>query len=198
MRALILLMACGFMAGCLSAAREREAHCLGAMMADTWQAEHELESAERDWRSAQQEGADHTLAYRHSPQLSAVIADWYSSSAPAMPASLRSPSAGDRLTETDQDQARYERVVAAHARYRTSKEWYGRVARRVQTRMEEDNMLYPVLGTLATSTAIVFYPLVRWNVRSVLWEGADPDADDDPVQVFCTARLRQDVSATRP
>jgi hypothetical protein len=42
-------------------------------------------------------------------------------------------------------------------------------------------MLYPVLGMLATSTAIVLYPLVRWNVRSVLWDGADPDADDDPV-----------------
>ncbi len=198
MRALILFIACGFMAGCLSAPREREAHCLGAMMADTWQAEHELESAEQEWRSALQGRADHTLASRHSPHLSAVIADWYSSSVPAVPAALRSNGAGDRVKGTEEDQALYERVVAAQARYRASKEWYGRVARRVQTRMEEDNMLYPVLGTLATSTAIVLYPLVRWNVRSVLWEGADPDADDDPVQVFCTARLRQDVSGTRP
>jgi hypothetical protein len=59
----------------------------------------------------------------------------------------------------------------------------------VQTRIEEDEMLYPVLGMLATSTAIVFYPVVRWNVRSVLWDGADPDADDDPVQRFCAGRL---------
>ena len=198
MRALSVLIACGCMAGCLSAPREREAHCLGMTMADTWQAQRELESAQRDWRSAQQVRTDPALASQPSLQLSAVIADWYSSSASVLPASVRSLGAADRVTGIGEDRARYERVVAAQERYRVSKEWYGRVARRVQTRIEEDDMLYPVLGMLATSTAIVFYPLVRWNVRSVLWEGADPDADDDPVQVFCTARLRQAIPATSP
>jgi hypothetical protein len=59
-------------------------------------------------------------------------------------------------------------------------------------------MLYPVLGMLATSPGIVFYPLVRWNVRSVLWEGVDPDAEDDPVQIFCTARLEQEIHSLHP
>ena len=85
----------------------------------------------------------------------------------------------------------YQRMIAARARHGQASKWYGLVARRVQTRIEEDEMLYPVLGMLATSTAIVLYPLVRWNVRSVLWDGADPDADDDPVQRFCVARLEE-------
>jgi hypothetical protein len=35
----------------------------------------------------------------------------------------------------------------------------------------------------------VFYPIVRWNVRSVLWDEGDPDSLDDPVRRFCTGRL---------
>jgi hypothetical protein len=64
--------------------------------------------------------------------------------------------------------------------------------------MEEDEMLNPVLGALVTSTAIVFYPFIRWNVRSVLWDGVDPDAADDPVQVFCTTRLERESPSPHP
>jgi hypothetical protein len=91
----------------------------------------------------------------------------------------------------------YRRIVAAKLRHGEAMRWHGLVTRRVQTRIEEDEMLYPVLGMLATSTAIVLYPLVRWNVRSVLWDETDPDAADDPVQSFCAARLGEQESALR-
>jgi hypothetical protein len=91
--------------------------------------------------------------------------------------------------QKEEDATLYRRLVAARARHGEASKWHALVARRVQTRIEEDEMLYPVLSMLATSTAIVIYPLVRWNVRSVLWDGADPDAEDDPVQRFCAARL---------
>jgi hypothetical protein len=60
----------------------------------------------------------------------------------------------------------------------------------VQTRLEEDEMLYSTLGMLVSSPMmLVFYPIVRWNVRSVLWDEVDPDSLDDPVRRFCTGRL---------
>ena len=189
MWAIIVLLACGLMTGCVSAPREREAHCLAVAMADTWQAEQEVESAEREWRRAQQARAEIASARPHSLPLSTVLADWYASSASAIPAVLRTPDSYGLMHADAAERALYERVVTAHERSKEAKIWYGRVARRVHTRIEEDDMLYPVLGTLATSTAIVLYPLVRWNVRSVLWEGEDPDSDRDPVQVYCAGRL---------
>jgi hypothetical protein len=167
---LLILLAC-LLTSCLSAPREREAHCLAATMKDVWQTEHELVSAEQVWRGAQQARSERPPPGRGSSVLFVLVAD-----AP-------SPSS------SEEDARLYRRLVDARARHREASKWYGVVARRVQTRIEEDEMLYPVLGMLATSTAIVLYPLVRWNVRSVLWDGADPDADDDPVQRFCIERL---------
>jgi len=102
------------------------------------------------------------------------------------------------MPEIDEERALYRQVTAAHAHQKDTAEWYSRVARRVQTRVEEDEMLIPVLGMLATSTAIVFYPIIRWNVRSVLWEGVDPDSANDPVQVFCATRLERENPRLRP
>jgi hypothetical protein len=46
------------------------------------------------------------------------------------------------------------------------------------------------MGALvAVPVMLVFYPIVRWNVRSVLWDDGDPDSLDDPVRRFCTGRL---------
>lgn len=58
-------------------------------------------------------------------------------------------------------------------------------------------MLYPVFGMLVMSTAIILYPLVRWSVRAVRWDGADSDAEDDPVQRFCAGRLGEAVAPSR-
>jgi hypothetical protein len=63
-----------------------------------------------------------------------------------------------RNSSTGKDDTLYRRVVAAHARHGEAIEWHRLVAGRVQTRIEEDEMLYPVLGMLATSTALCCTP----------------------------------------
>ena len=183
MRAILLILLACLLTSCLSVTREREAHCLAATMTDVWQAEQELNFAEQTRRTAQQARSEQAEPSQDSPPLSVRVAD-----------------APFRFASSRNEEARklYQRVVEARLRHREASKWYGLIARRVQTRIEEDEMLYPVLGMLATSTAIVLYPLVRWNVRSVLWEGVDPDAEDDPVQRFCSARLEQEHSNPQP
>jgi hypothetical protein len=182
---LAVLLTCLF-AGCISAAREREVYCLAATITDLWQTEHELTSAEQVWRTALYAPAERSAPSRDSSPFSIRVAD--ASSPPGQPAALLQ-SVPFLSSRSEGDETVFRHLVDARGRHREASKWYGVVARRVQTRIEEDEMLYPVLSMLATSAAIVVYPLVRWNVRSVLWDGADPDADDDPVQQFCAARL---------
>lgn len=198
MWAILLTIAACLLMGCVSSTRAREAHCLGVMMSDVWQADDDVKSAERAWRSAQQARVERSMARRNSSVRSMLVNQVSPPSIAHASDPVREESASDRSPELDEERVLYRQVVAAHARQKDSAEWYGRVARRVQTRVEEDDMLYPVLGTLVTSTAIVFYPIIRWNVRSVLWDGVDPDAADDPVQVFCATRLERESPGPHP
>jgi hypothetical protein len=198
MRTILLVIVACFLVGCVSSTREREAHCLGVMMSDVWRADDDLKSAEQAWRTAQLARFERSLARQGSPLRSLLDNNDSPSSIAVTSRPLHEESPGDRLPEIDEERVLYRQVAAAQARQMEMAEWYGRVARRVQTRMEEDEMLNPVLGTLVTSTAIVFYPFIRWNVRSVLWDGVDPDAADDPVQVFCAARLGQETPVLLP
>jgi hypothetical protein len=198
MRAILLSLVACLLVGCVSSTRARESHCLGAMMLDAWQAEDEFKSAERAWRSAQQARYERSPARQDSVLRSLLVSKDSPSSVAVTSAPLREDNSSDRLPEIDEERALYRQVIAAQARHLETAEWYGRVARRVQTRVEEDEMLNPVLGTLLTSTAIVFYPIIRWNVRSVLWDGVDPDAPDDPVQVYCASRLERERSGLHP
>jgi hypothetical protein len=186
MRAILLILLAGLLPSCLSSAREREVHCLAVTMMDVWQSDDELTRAEQLWRTAQQAASERAEAIGESSMLSVRVVD--------PPAVVGETGATPQpvpfsLFRSENERTLHQRVVAARAHYREASRWYGLVARRVQTRIEEDEMLYPVLGMLATSAAILVYPLVRWNVRSVLWDGADPDAEDDPVQHFCIGRL---------
>jgi hypothetical protein len=198
MRAILLTIAACLLASCMSSNRAREAHCLGATMMDTLQARNDLESAEDAWRAAQQARFERSRAGQHSSSPLSLISNRNFDSGAAALVPHHVEGAGNHTPEFDEERALYGHVVAAQARHRESAEWFGRLVRRVQARLEEDDMFYPVLGMLATSPAIVFYPLVRWNVRSVLWDGVDPDADDDPVQAFCTARLGQEAPDLHP
>lgn len=198
MRAILLSIVACLLVGCVSSTREREAHCLGVMMSDVWRADDDLKSAERVWRTAQQARFERSSARQDSLLRSLLVSKDSPSSLAVSAAPLGEDTPSDRLPEIDEEKALYRQVVAAQARHLETAEWYGRVARRVQTRVEEDDMLNPVLGTLVTSTAIVFYPIIRWNVRSVLWDGVDPDAPDDPVQVFCATLLEQRSSGQHP
>lgn len=188
MRAILLILLTCLLTSCLSATREREANCLAATIMDVWQSEHELTSAEQVWRTAQQGRSERTAQSRGSSGLSVRVAD-----APSIIGETvsRFESVGFPASRSQEDARLYQRMIDARVSHGQASKWYGLVARRVQTRIEEDEMLYPVLGMLATSTAIVMYPLVRWNVRSVLWDGIDPDAEDDPVQRFCAERLAE-------
>ena len=188
MRAILLILLTCLMTSCLSATREREANCLAATIMDVWQTEHELTSAEQDWRTAQQARSERTAQGLDASGLSIRVAD-----APSIigETAARFESFKFPASRSQEDARLYQRMTDARISHGQASKWFGRVARRVQTRIEEDEMLYPVLGMLATSMAIVLYPLVRWNVRTVLWDGADPDADDDPVQRFCAARLEE-------
>lgn len=194
---LLMILAC-LLTSCLSAAREREANCLGAMMMDTWQTEHDLTSAEESWRAAQKARSERSTAGRDSSTLSVWFANNYASSGIVGQVANRDVGANLQPSPEEKERFLYQRMVAARARHGEATKWYRLVTRRVETRIEEDEMLYPVLGMLSTSTAIVLYPLVRWNVRSVLWDGVDPDAEDDPVQRFCIARLGESTQNPQP
>ena len=173
MRAILLILLTCLMTSCLSATREREANCLAATIMDVWQTEQELTSAEQLWRTAHQARSERTAPDHDSSGLSVRVAD-----APPSIGETAARFESFRLPawRNQQDARLYQRMIDARVSHVQASKWYGLVARRVQTRIEEDEMLYP---------------LVRWNVRSVLWDGSDPDADDDPVQRFCTARLEE-------
>ena len=185
MRTIYLTLVASVLTSCLSAPREREAHCLAATMTDLWEAEQQLTAIEESWRRAQLVPAQRSTL--------SVPAQSSADSTPlrhaAIQAGLRRGDLSHLSFPTEEERTLYGSMVAARFRHADASKWLGVVARRVQTRIEEDDMLYPVLGILVTSAAIILYPLVRWNVRSVLWDGVDPDADDDQVQRFCAARL---------
>jgi hypothetical protein len=84
----------------------------------------------------------------------------------------------------------YQQLAEAKARHRPLLGVYDQVYQRVLTRTDEEEILSQVrMVMMAGPPSLVFYPIIRWNVRSVLWDGADPDADNDPVTRFCADRL---------
>ncbi|WP_447978716.1 hypothetical protein [Candidatus Nitrospira bockiana] len=68
--------------------------------------------------------------------------------------------------------------------------WHEKVYKRLLTRLEEDHILTETFFVLLSGgPTVIFYPIVRWNVRSVFWEDEDPDAESDPVTAYCAERL---------
>ena len=183
MRAVLLIILASLAVGCVSSTRTREVDCLGSLMLEVWTSKESLDSLEADWRAAWK--ARPVTAWQPSP-LSSFVGTTVVS-LPAIPVEAGTVAEANlRRVEDDL----YQRLIDQRARYHQSMIWYRRVSRRVQTRLEEDEMLYSTVATLAASpTMLVFYPIVRWNVRSVLWDEGDPDSLDDPVSRFCTKRL---------
>lgn len=187
MRAVLLIILASLALGCVSSTRTREVHSFGSLMLEVWTSQEKLDLLEADWRTAWKA---RSLTARQSPPVSSLAGSG-NSTAESMCTTLAEDrtvaEANFRRVEDDL----YRRLIDQRARHRQSVDWYRRVSRRVQTRLEEDEMLYSTLGTLAASpTMLVFYPVVRWNVRSVLWDEGDPDSLDDPVRHFCTGRLK--------
>jgi hypothetical protein len=102
-----------------------------------------------------------------------------------VPASFRAEEALDAVRRTEDAGTREE----ARLRFVALRDWRDRVYKRLLTRLEEDQILSQTFLTLLAGPGIVFYPIIRWNVRSVLWDGANPDADSDPITLYCTERL---------
>ena len=192
MRALVLSVLAGLLLGCMSTTRTRELHRLGTLMVDVSESKQELEemeSIEMEWRARRQAGADY-LSHSWYPLSESVPLSTDSPipvSVPLVPNDIGNLTPAKNVGQTE---ALYRQLIQARARHHDSLAWYTRVARRVQTRFEEDDMLYSVLGMFVRAPAsLLFYPIVRWNIRSVLWDGADPDGDDDPIQQFCLTRM---------
>lgn len=186
MHACLLIILASLVVGCVSSARTREAHCLGSLMLEVWQSQEELDSLEADRRAAWQ-ARSLTASPSHPLSYLAGTSDTLSVSLPNISAEARVNAEASRRSVED-DLSR--QLIDQRARHRQSVDWYRRVSRRVQTRLDEDELLYSTLGTLAASPmSLLFYPVVRWNVRSVLWDEGDPDSPDDPVLRFCTNRL---------
>lgn len=164
-----LLLVGLLLAGCATALKQ-EGRCLASLTPGYLKAQEELEQLETSWRA------------------SMLRRD----------AALNGPSA-DRRQETVRDAGdAYRRFVDAKASYRPMLDWYDRVYKRVRTRMDEEEILTEVGAVLITNPGVIFYPVIRWNIHTVFWDGADPDADTDPVTKYCSDRLAQVASAAAP
>ena len=113
MRTVLLMLAVTLLAGCLSAARTREAHCLGLLMNDAWQVEEDMRAAEQAWRAAQQARFERSAARRDSSLLSHLIANGYALSETDVTASSSGRNPDVRPQDDDGERALYRQVTAA-------------------------------------------------------------------------------------
>lgn len=154
----------------------------GGFLVDVWQSTRTMERLEADWRAGQ------------SARVPEAAPRWSGAGEPTPPVMAVSHAPQDAiasLSGADRPDVLYQRLIESRRRHRDDLNRYKDVARRVQTRLEEDDILYSVLGSFAASPeALLVYPLIRWNVRSVLWDEEDPDAGDDPIRRFCRMRLQ--------
>jgi hypothetical protein len=146
-------------AGCATALK-RDGRCLASLTPDYLAAQDELQQLQDSWRALLRQEA-------------VVAAD----KAAVSPAAQR--EAADA----------HARLREARRRHQPTLDWYGKVYRRLQMRIEEDRLLTDVQTVLFPTPGILFYPVIRWNIHSVMWDGENPDADSDPVTRFCTDRL---------
>lgn len=181
-----------FLTGCATALK-RESQCLASMTPEIVQAKEELANLEASW---------HESLGRRDAVFSRGLAPFATGG--VSPSQPRSALVGAvsavfavRTSESpQQEEARlgarraYERLAEAKVRYQPFLGMYDKVYQRVRTRTDEDEILSEVrMVLLAGPASLVLYPIIRWNVRSVLWDGVDPDADTDPVTRFCAGRL---------
>lgn len=164
-----LLVTGVLLAGCATALKH-EGRCLASLTPDYLKAQEDLEQLEASWRA------------------SMLLRD----TAP------NGPSADRRQEGLPDAGASYRRFVEAKASYRPMLDWYDKVYRRVRTRMDEEEILTEVGAVLITNPGVIFYPVIRWNIHTVFWDGADPDAETDPVTKFCSDRLAPMASAASP
>jgi hypothetical protein len=182
-----LVVALGASLGGCASALKREGRCLASLTPEYLAAKEELARLETDWRRVLLKHIE-SSARR---DLDGPIREH----APTSSLSGGETDSGQPNAEPD---AAYQRLVDSRRRHRSTFDWYSKVYGRVRTRIEEDQMLTGAGMLLLTGPGVVLYPVVRWNLREVLWDGADPDSESDPVTRFCAERLDGDRHAQEP
>lgn len=170
------------LAGCATALK-RESECLISLTPDVLQAHEEIASLETTWRES--------LARRDVVVLARSSSEGYRvwEVRAAEPSNVEAARVAAKRS--------YEQLVEARMRHQPILTMYDKVYQRVRTRTEEESILSNVRTfMLAGPASFVLYPIIHWNVRTVLWDGGDPDAATDPIGQFCRSRLATD--STRP
>ncbi len=183
------------LSGC-STALDREGRCLAGMIPEVLHAEEEVRSLEESWRRLSRVRQQERLSIQ-TTLASSPAYRFLPVSVPGRNQSPPSEVSSSFASEQDELTA-YNRLVEAKARRHDTFVRYDRVVQRFRTRVEEDEMLSQARSALMMWPGIVLYPIVRWNVRSVLWDGIDPDVDTDPVTHFCAGRLLDLEAASVP
>lgn len=200
MRAACLAVAMVLLTGCATALK-REGRCLASLTPDYLQAQEELSSLEASWHRAM---ARRNAALNAIPSRSTANTATAPPSGPAISFKASTPEEARRTARqawmvrqdyVGQDEPSpstneaYTNLAEARARHQPMLLWYGKVYERVRTRLDEEEILSEVRMVLLAGPGVIFYPLIRWNVHSVFWDGADPDAESDPVTRYCADRL---------
>jgi len=183
--------------GCATSLK-REGRCLASLTPEFLHATEELASLEAAWRRSLLKSEDsfpaskpRHLAELDGPGISAR--PFLSDSDP-----LKSGSTNRHKEARHAALEAYARLFEARLRHQPTLDWYGRVYDRLQTRLEEEQILSDVQLVLLTGPALLLYPIIRWNIHSVMWDGSDPDADSDSITLYCTDRLAKVAAVPEP
>ena len=180
MRTWCVVLVVVWLGGCASAMK-RDGQCLASLAPEYVNAHEELASLEASWRAALR---------RRDAELASLLPPF--AAKPDYPVSPLPPESD---LAARQEQARraegraYAELMDAKVRHRPTLEWYGKVYERFRTRLDEEQILSEVRLVLVAGPGLIFYPIVHWNVHSVIWDGTDPDAESDPITRYCVARL---------
>ncbi len=161
--------------GCATALK-RDAKCLAHLTPGYLSAQQELTSIDAQWREA-----GYTASLVPSPSRNSDLL------------------LGKRPAQAVAEDSYASRLSQARNRHHQVLEWYPRVYERMATRLEEEQILSEVRWVLlGNPPSLIFYPIIRWNIHSVMWDGTDPDAGSDPVNQFCATQLVEDTPAKEP
>jgi hypothetical protein len=188
-----------WLTGCATALK-RESQCLASLTPEIVQAREDMANLEASWHESL---VRRDAAFSAATSPLTAYATSFGQHQPVFGGVVSTPAMERRTRESEQQEetrlaAReaYERLVGAKTHYQPLLGMYDQVYQRVRTRTEEEDILSNVRMVLMTAPAsLVFYPIIRWNVRSVLWDGQDPDAEADLVTQFCTTRLAKETAS---
>jgi hypothetical protein len=187
MRLIVLSLLLLLLVGC-HASLTREGQCLATLIPEELSAIQREDALRKDWREAHNDLYAERLRHRSAKPWLAPVPN---EDDPGTPATLTliHEARTQQLTLEQREQDAYHHWREARAQHAPLHQWYLRVGKRVDTRIEETHILSDVVTGLFPSSALLFYPLISWNLRTALWDGADPDSETDPVTQFCLDRL---------